>query len=96
MCPHKNAFVLARGIAGSSGPTPKVTCPLHKTPFSLDTGECLSGAPYALKVFPVRIAGCGVYLLLPPQRQVDALLGTEMHMIQQGDAAAARACAACG
>lgn len=96
MCPHKNAFVLARGIAGSSGPTPKVTCPLHKTPFSLDTGECLSGAPYALKVFPVRVAGCGVYLLLPPQRQVDALLGTEMHMIQRGDAAAARACGACG
>ena len=93
MCPHKNAFVLARGIAGNAGLSPKVTCPLHKKPFSLDTGECLTGEPYALKVFPVRVAGDGVYLLLPPERQLDALLATPLHMIQAGDAAAA--CAAC-
>ena len=49
MCPHKNAFVLSRGITGSAGPVPKVTCPLHKLPFSLETGECLSGDPYALE-----------------------------------------------
>ena len=95
MCPHKNAFVLARGIAGSAGLSPKVTCPLHKKPFSLDTGECLSGEPYALKVFPVRVAGDGVYLLLPPELQLDTLLATPLHMIQAGDAAAAQACAAC-
>ncbi|MDE0107317.1 MAG: nitrite reductase large subunit NirB [Bryobacterales bacterium] len=95
MCPHKNAFVLARGIAGSAGLSPKVTCPLHKKPFSLDTGECLSGEPYALKVFPVRVAGDGVYLLLPPELQLDALLATPLHVIQAGDAAAAQACAAC-
>ena len=95
MCPHKNAFVLARGIAGSAGLSPKVTCPLHKKPFSLDTGECLSGESYALKVFPVRVAGDGVYLLLPPELQLDALLATPLHVIQAGDAAAAQACAAC-
>ena len=95
MCPHKNAFVLARGIAGNAGLSPKVTCPLHKKPFSLDTGECLSGEPYALKVFPVRVAGDGVYLLLPPELQLDALLATPLHVIQAGDAAAAQACAAC-
>ena len=96
MCPHKNAFVLARGITGSAGLVPKVSCPLHKKPFSLDTGECLSGEPYALKLFPVRVAGDGVYLLLPPRRQLDALLATPLHMIQAGDAAAAQACRACG
>ncbi len=95
MCPHKNAFVLARGIAGNAGLSPKVTCPLHKKPFSLDTGECLSGEPYALKVFPVRVAGDGVYVLIPPERQLDALLATPLHVIQAGDAAAAQACAAC-
>ena len=95
MCPHKNAFVLARGIAGNAGLSPKVTCPLHKKPFSLDTGECLSGEPYALKVFPVRVAGDGVYLLLPPDRQLDALLATPLHRIRAGDAAATEACAAC-
>ena len=95
MCPHKNAFVLAKGIAGSAGLSPKVTCPLHKKPFSLDTGECLSDEPYALKVFPVRVAGDGVYVLIPPERQLDALLATPLHLIQAGDAAAAQACATC-
>ena len=82
MCPHRNAFVLARGIAGSAGPVPKVACPLHKKAFSLETGECLSGEPYALKVFPVRIAGDGVYLLLPPSRQLDGVLATSRHVIR--------------
>ena len=95
MCPHKNAFVLARGITGSAGLVPKVACPLHKKPFSLETGECLSDEPYSLKVFPVRIAGDGVYLLLPPERQLDTLLATPVHMIQAGDAEAARACNVC-
>ncbi len=85
MCPHMNAFVIARGIAGDAGTVPKVTCPLHKKPFSLDTGECLSGEPYALKVFPVRVAGDGVYLLLPPVRQIDALLATSQHLIRAGE-----------
>ncbi len=88
MCPHKNAFVLSRGITGSTGGAPKVACPLHKKPFSLATGECLSGEPYSLKVFPAQVAGDGVYLLLPPEKQLDALLSTQMHCIR-GDAAAA-------
>ena len=95
MCPHKNAFVLSRGITGSAGVIPKVACPLHKKPFSLETGESLSGEPYAVKVFPVRVAGDGVYLLLPPARQLDALLATGMHRVGPGNAEAARACLAC-
>ena len=95
MCPHKNAFVLSRGITGSAGEIPKVACPLHKKPFSLDTGECISGEPFSLKVFPVQVAGDGVYLLLPPARQLDVLLSTKTHQIQACDAAAAEACPAC-
>ena len=93
VCPHKNAFVLARGIVGNAGPSPKIACPLHKKPFSLDTGDCLSGEPYSLKVFPVRVAGDGVYLLLPPERQLDALLATPLHRIQADDAESCVACA---
>ena len=95
MCPHKNAFVLSRGITGSAGLVPKVTCPLHKLPFSLETGECLSGDPYSLKVFPVQVAGDGVYLLLPPERQLNVLLSTELHMVRAGGSGTAQACAAC-
>jgi nitrite reductase (NADH) large subunit len=102
MCPHKNAFVLSRGIIGTAGEEPKVACPLHKTPFSLATGKCLSGEEYSLKVFPVKVEGEGVYVKLPPQRQLDALLATELHIIrgcdalQRADSAACLTCAAAG
>jgi hypothetical protein len=96
MCPHKRAFVLSRGILGSAGEEPKVACPLHKKPFSLKSGECLSGEDYSLKVFPVKIAGDDVYLELPPQSQLDALLATDLHCIRdcRTHGAAELACAA--
>ena len=96
MCPHKNAFVLSRGITGSVGQTAKVSCPLHKKPYSLETGECLAGDPYTLKVFPVQVAGDGVYLLLPPVKQLDTLLSTRANMVLSGDCGAPDAgCSAC-
>jgi nitrite reductase (NADH) large subunit len=81
MCPHKNAFVLSRGILGTASDEPKVACPLHKRPFSLATGECLSGEALSLKVFPVKVVNDEVYVELPPQEQLDALLATELHCI---------------
>jgi len=81
MCPHKRAFVLSRGIVGSQGDIPKVACPLHKKTFSLETGECLSDEEYSVKVFPVKVEGIDVFLLLPPADQLDALLATELHCV---------------
>ncbi len=81
MCPHKRAFVLSRGIIGSQGEIPKVACPLHKKTFSLETGECISGDEHSLKVFPVKVADDQVYLLLPPQEQLNALLATDLHCV---------------
>jgi nitrite reductase (NADH) large subunit len=94
MCPHKNAFVLSRGIVGTAGEAPKVACPLHKKPFSLETGECLSGEDFSVKVFPVKIDSCEVYLKLPPQSQLNTLLATQSLRICQSDAAACLACVA--
>ena len=88
MCPHKNAFVLSRGIVGNAGETPKVSCPLHKKPFSLQTGESLSGEEFAVKVFPVKVAGDAVYLKLPPQEQLDVLLATELSCVRSCGAVA--------
>lgn len=85
MCPHKRAFVISRGIIGSSGDEPKVSCPLHKKPFSLATGKCLGGDDYSLKVFPVRVEGDEVFLELPPKEQLDALLATELHCVTDCD-----------
>jgi len=81
MCPHKRAFVLSRGIIGSQAEVPKVACPLHKKTFSLQTGECLSGDPMSIKVFPVKTVADQVYVLLPPREQLDALLATELHCV---------------
>ncbi|MCG8449321.1 MAG: nitrite reductase large subunit NirB [Pirellulales bacterium] len=92
MCPHKNAFVLSRGILGNAGGTPKIACPLHKKPFSLKSGECLSGEDFSVKVFPVRVEGDSVLVKLPPKPQLDALLATKLHVIGQE---AANACASC-
>lgn len=94
MCPHKNAFVLSRGILGSAGETPKVACPLHKKPFSLQTGECISGEDFSVKVFPVKVEGDQVFLDLPSEAKLGALLGTEIHRINSEDSAACAACMA--
>jgi nitrite reductase (NADH) large subunit len=81
MCPHKRAFVLSSGIIGSQGDIPKVACPLHKRSFSLESGQCLSGDDYSVKVFPVKVVGDEVHLLLPPTEQLDALLATDEHCV---------------
>jgi NAD(P)H-dependent nitrite reductase small subunit len=82
MCPHKRAFVLSRGVVGTQGEEAIVACPLHKKTYSLETGACLTGEGYTVKVFPVRVAGERVELLLPPSEQLDALLATEVHCVK--------------
>jgi nitrite reductase (NADH) large subunit len=81
MCPHKRSFVLSRGIIGSQGEAPKVACPLHKSTFSLESGECLSGDELSVKVFPVKVVDDQVYLRLPPEDQLNALLATDLHCV---------------
>jgi nitrite reductase (NADH) large subunit len=75
MCPHKREMVLARGIIGDQGGTPKVACPLHKKTFSLESGSCLSGEDYRVQVFPVEVRGDEVYLDLPTEEELDERLG---------------------
>lgn len=93
MCPHKNAFVLSRGILGDVNNSPKVACPLHKKPFSLENGESLSGEEFSVKVFPVKVEGEKVLVQLPPKHQLDALLATKLHAIGQEPPNACTACA---
>jgi nitrite reductase (NADH) large subunit len=76
MCPHRREFVLSRGMIGDQDGKPKVACPLHKKTFALETGACLSGEDYSVRVFPVKIEGDDVYLHLPPAEELDAVLAT--------------------
>jgi nitrite reductase (NADH) large subunit len=78
MCPHKQAFVLSRGILGDTAGEPKVACPLHKKTFSLNTGASLQGEEYHIRTFPVKVEAGEVYLELPPADVLDKLLATEI------------------
>ena len=63
MCPHKQQFVLSRGLTGDAGGEPKVECPLHKNTFSLRTGAHLGGnEEWKLKTYPIKIEGNDIFL----------------------------------
>jgi nitrite reductase (NADH) large subunit len=69
-CPHRREAILSRGIIGDQQGVPKVACPMHKKTFSLESGECLSGDPYRVEVFPVRVEGNDVFIELPPAKEM--------------------------
>ena len=71
LCPHKQEMVLARGILGDQQGSPKVACPLHKKTFSLESGQCLSGEDYKVRVFPVKVERDAVFLALPPEESLE-------------------------
>ncbi|MBV9124034.1 MAG: nitrite reductase small subunit NirD, partial [Planctomycetes bacterium] len=77
MCPHRREFVLSRGLIGDANGKPKVACPVHKKTFSLESGTCLSGEDYSVRVFPVKVEGDDVYVQLPPAEELDAVFATE-------------------
>jgi len=62
LCPHKLEMVLSRGMIGDANSLPKVSCPMHKKTFSLETGENLDGALDAIATYPVKVADNIVYI----------------------------------
>jgi nitrite reductase (NADH) large subunit len=70
-CPHRGDNILSRGIVGDQGGVPKVACPLHKKTFALDSGSCLSGDPYGIATFPVKVEDGIVYAELPPPEELE-------------------------
>ena len=81
MCPHKNAFVMNQGLLGDAAGVPKVACPMHKKNFALATGECMTDEDLSLPVFPVKVQGDDVFVLLPPTSELDAKLATDLYKI---------------
>ncbi|CAG8575818.1 8134_t:CDS:2, partial [Paraglomus occultum] len=85
MCPHKRAFVLSQGIVGDDeNGVLKVSCPMHKKNFALETGDCLTDGPdLKLMTFDVKIENEHVWLLVPPTEELDKLLGTSKWMVKK-------------
>lgn len=55
--PFTGASVLSRGIVGDRGGVLKVSSPLHKQSFALETGVCLDDPAVAVPVYPCRVVG---------------------------------------
>ncbi len=55
--PFTGASVMSRGIVGSVGDTVKITSPMLKHSFDLDTGQSLDDASVCLHTFMVRMVG---------------------------------------
>ncbi|MET0276021.1 MAG: nitrite reductase small subunit NirD [Acidimicrobiia bacterium] len=53
--PFSDAFVLSRGIVGTTGDAPKVASPVYKQSFDLRTGVCIDDPSVAIATYPVRV-----------------------------------------
>jgi len=60
--PFTGANVLSRGLTGDSRGTLKVTSPLLKHAFSLETGVSLDDPSVCVPVYPVRVEGGEVWI----------------------------------
>ena len=85
MCPHKRSFVLSQGIVGEEeNGVSKVSCPMHKKNFALDTGDCVSGdANLKLMTFDIKVEEDFVWLYLPPAHELDKVLGTSKWIVSK-------------
>ena len=63
--PFSDAYVLSRGIVGSSGDIPKVASPIFKQSFDLRTGECLDDPTVRIATYPVCVVGGRVRVARP-------------------------------
>jgi len=63
--PFSGAYVMSRGIVGSSGDRPKVASPMYKQSFDLATGECLDDPTVRLDTFEVRVVNDRVEVRSP-------------------------------
>ncbi|ATY66878.1 nitrite reductase [Cordyceps militaris] len=99
MCPHKRAFILSDGLIGQSSstgtisvadtngdaPAPWVSCPHHKRNFDLSSGSCRNDDALSIATFATDERDGMVRLLLPPEAELDAKLGTSRWMVKKGE-----------
>ena len=63
--PFTGASVLSRGIVGDRGGVLKVSSPLHKQCFALESGACLDDPSVAVPVYAARVVDGIVELAAP-------------------------------
>jgi len=76
--PFSGAYVMARGIVGSSGDRVTVASPMYKQVFDLATGECLTDPDVRLPVWETRVEAGTVLLAPDPVVSGSAAQGTDI------------------
>jgi len=65
LCPHDGQMVISRGLIGDFMGEPKVSCPLYKHSFSLQSGESIDeDSSLHLITFPTKMEDNWVYIKL--------------------------------
>jgi nitrite reductase (NAD(P)H) len=59
---------------------------MHKRNFELKTGDCLNDSEFSIITFEVRADGDDISLLLPPEDELDAVIGTSKWLVRQATA----------
>jgi nitrite reductase (NADH) small subunit len=67
-------MVLARGLLGDVGGTPKVACPFHKKAFNLETGAGITDEQLTIATFAAKVEGGWVYGELPSEKELEEQL----------------------
>jgi nitrite reductase (NADH) small subunit len=62
--PFSGSNVLSRGLTGSLKGSKVVASPLYKQHFDLETGVCLEDASVSIPVYPVKVDGSTVSVLV--------------------------------
>ena len=60
VCPHKKTAPLVRGTLDGMG----IKCPNHGYRFDLKTGECDKGSAFNTRVYPIKIEGEDISILI--------------------------------
>ena len=65
ICPHKKTVPLLRGTLDGIG----IKCPNHGYRFDLQTGECSVSSDFNSRVYPVKVEGEDISILLVDKKE---------------------------
>ena len=81
--PKNRTFAMSRGIVGDKKGVPSVADPVHKTVFSLATGECINEpGEFSVLTFRAKEKSGRVLLELPAAAELDEVLSTMKNEIK--------------
>ena len=81
--PKNRTFAMSRGIVGDKKGVPSVADPVHKTVFSLATGECINEpGEFSVLTFRAKEKSGRVLLELPAAAELDEVLSTRKNEIK--------------